>query len=269
MKSSFSKLLLFSVIAVHAFADSHPLPAIIPTQPPPEKPIAEYTVGDVLACNSVSDLPASHNYYAEKRYNEGLKENWPGAKIAAKIDAFCEIVLNAPEDTPPLQHLYDLKKATNNLHVVIREVMDVSDIQKVDALLRIVNAQTDPKKKKWAVDFASAFFIDVLDPRLLNLEKERLDDISIARRMVAEGIPDIEITARSEAKSRILRWLQDDLKITLDEPPFDVPDEAEACAAVKAWLDANAAMIATKCAEVKAKPDRKIPSYIITTWDAR
>jgi hypothetical protein len=147
--------------------------------------------------------------------------------------------------------------------------MDVSDNEKVDALLRIVNAQTDPKKKKWAVDFASAFFIDVLDPRLLNLEKERLDDISIARRMVAEGIPDIEITARSEAKSRILRWLQDDLKITLDEPPFDVPDEAEACAAVKAWLDANAAMIATKCAEVKAKPDRKIPTYSKRTWDAR
>ncbi len=265
MKSSLYSMILLVTLAATALAESRPLPAIIPTQPAPDKTIAAYTVGDVLACNSVSDLPAKHNYYADRRYNVGLKANWPGAKIATNIDALCEIVLDAPEDTPK----EIIRDVTNNLHLVIREVMDVSDNEKVDALLRIVAAQTDPKKKKWAVDFATGFFIDVLDPRLLNLQKERLDDASIAKRMVAEGIPDIEITARSLANQKILEWLQEDLAITLDVAPFDVPNEADGCAALKVWLGANAALVATKCAEAKAKPNRRIPTYSKLTWDAR
>jgi hypothetical protein len=265
MKSSLHSLILQLTMAASAFAGSNPLPAFMPPQPAPDKAIAAYTVGDVLACNSVSDLPANHNYYADKRYNAGLKANWPGAKIATNIDALCQIVLDVPENTTQ----YDINKVTNNLHVVISEVIDVSDNDKVDALLRIVAAQTDPKKKKWAVDFATDFFVDVLDPRLLNLQKERLDDSSIAKRLVAEERPDIEITARSMAKQKILGWLQEDLAVTLDVAPFDEPNEADGCAALKAWLDANAAMVATKCAEAKAKPDREKPSYIERTWDAR
>ena len=258
-------MILLTTIAFSNLASSNPLPAFMPAQPAPDKSISAYTVGDVLACNSVSDLPANHNYYADKLYNAGLKANWPGAKIATNIDALCQIVLDAPEDSPKDV----INTATNNLHLVIREVMDVGDNEKVDALLRIVAAQTAPKKKKWAVDFATDFFIDVLDPRLLNLQKERLNDSSIAKRMVAEGIPDIEITARSLANQEILEWLQEDLAITLDVAQFDVSNEADGCAALKAWLDANAAMVATKCAEAKAKPDRRIPSYIVRTWDAR
>jgi hypothetical protein len=66
-------MILFLTLAATALAESRPLPAIMPTQPAPDKPIAAYRVGDVLACNSVSDLPANHNYYADKRYNAGLK----------------------------------------------------------------------------------------------------------------------------------------------------------------------------------------------------
>ena len=265
MKFTFYSLILLITMSATTLAGSNPLPAFMPAQPAPDKSISAYTVGDVLACNSVSVLPANHNYYAGKLYNAGLKANWPGAKIATNIDALCQIVIDAPEDTPKEIIHY----VTNNLHLVVRKVMDVSDNEKVNALLRIVAAQTDPKKKKWAVDFATDFFIDVLDPRLLNLQKERLDDSSIAKRRVAEGIPDIEITARSLANQEILEWLQEDLAITLDVAQFDVPNEADGCAALKAWLDANAAMVATKCAEAKAKPDRRIPTYSKLTWDAR
>jgi hypothetical protein len=66
-------MILFLTLAAKALAESRPLSAVMPTQPAPEKPITDYTAGDVFACNSVSDLPANHNYYADKRYNAGLK----------------------------------------------------------------------------------------------------------------------------------------------------------------------------------------------------
>lgn len=265
MKSSFYCISILVAMVSSVLADSNPLPAFIPSPPAPEKAIVDYTVGDVFACISVSELPAHHNYYADKRYSAGLKSDWPGAKIATNIDALCQILLEAPDDTPERV----IEDVTNNLRLVIRNVMDVSDIEKADALLRIVAAQSNPKKKKWAVAFASEFFTDVMDPRLLNLQKERLDDSSVAMLMVREGVPSDEISARWFARQQILKWLKEDLAITIDVAPFKVSNEADGCAALKAWLDMNAAMVEAKCAEAKAKPDRKLPHDFKRAWDAR
>ena len=241
-------------------------PDFIPSPPAPEKPLTDYTVLDVLGCNAFDDLPANHKFH--DGYNAGLKAHWPGAKVATNIDTLCQIMLDAPAADPVQKGMVESLESI--LRVVVREAMDVTDAAKTDALLRVVAAQTTPAKRARAVKFASSYFGELLDPRLLNLQKERLDDESVAFRIVAEENPEIQITVRAAARGEILHSLQNDLGIQLDIAAFEIEDEAAACAALKAWLNENAALVEGKCADAKAKPDRKLPEVLPhRAWDNR
>jgi hypothetical protein len=154
----------------------------------------------------------------------------------------------------------------------MRKVKDVSTSAKADALVRVVEAQTDALKLARAKSFAAGMFEEPLDPRLLGFEKKRLDDATVVGDMVREGVSGIlhhEVTVRADSRDIILLHLEQTLGMTIDETPFRVEDEAAGCAALKAWLTANWAQISAKCAEKMTVPNRQLPIVFSAKWDTR
>lgn len=249
-------------------AEPRPMPGYFPSAPDKDKPITEYTHSDVLGCIGTRELRAGHKFAEGKLYEAGLKANWPGAKDATKIDAMLQLVLDTPVDI----EFGELNGGFTNVRYAIREVMDVTATAKVDALVRIVAAQTDPIKTARAKTFAAGLFEEFLDPRLLAYEKERLDDATVVGDRVREGdsgnIHDI-VTARRVSRNIILLHLERTLGMTIDKAPFRIEDEAAGCAALKAWLTTHWTEISTKCAEKAAVPNRQLPTVYSTQWDAR
>ena len=249
-------------------AEPRPLPAYLPAAPSKDKSIADYTPAEVMGCISTGHLPPGHKFYEGKLYAAGLKAKWPGAKDATKIDPMIQFALDAPVNTDEgeLQTVFD------NLRYTIRKVMDVSETAKADALVRVVAAQTDALKLARAKSFAAGMFEELLDPRLLEFEREGLDDATVVGDMVREGVSGILhhiVTARAVSRNNILLHLERTLGMTIDESPFRIEDEAAGCAALKTWLTANWAQITAKCAEKLADPNRKLKNLTKSTWDAR
>ncbi len=175
-------------------------------------------------------------------------------------------------DAPVIAGAKEIETAFQNVRYVIQEIIDVSDADKADAFIRIIDAQTDPLKKNRATTFARSMFQELLDPRLLAFAKEALDDATEYPHPIIvapEGKPRNMTSVRTEAKWEILRVLEHGLKMTIDETPFSTADEAENCSALKTWLTANWTQISNKCAQVKAAPDRVKPRVNIQAWDAR
>ena len=179
-----------------------PRPAFLPSTPAVAKAISAYTAADVFGVVITLELPAGHPYDAtNKNYPTDLKIDWPGAKIPASIDTMVQIVLDAPAN----EHL---DAAWDNLRYIFRKVMDVSDVEKADALVRVVAAQADPLKKARAADLATSMFLELLDPRLLAYRKEQLDDPTVVSVLTREERPSIKYTARREALRILPRELE-------------------------------------------------------------
>lgn len=251
-----------------------PMPSFLPSTPPETKAMSAYTAADVLGIISTNadQLPLGHPYIAEKKYTAGIKASWPGAKVSTNIDVLVQIVLDAPPVTDPLLPMAkQIGDAWCNIEVILFKVMDVADTDKVDALLRVINAQADPSKRTGAKVFGWRMFDRFLDPRLLALRLDELDDATVYTEMfkASEEAPRRKSSARKDARDYFLSQLQYLLGMTIDETPFEVADEAAGCAALKEWLTTNWAQITAKCAEVKAKPDRKIPDVHSKVWDVR
>ncbi len=248
-----------------------PRPDYMPSSPPAEKAITAYTPGDALGAVITTDdhFPPGH-LYREGNFGTGLRSNWPGAKVAANIDPMIEFVLAAPPADPsrftPQSRM--VHRSYDSVIFAIHHLMDVPAAEKADALVRVVNAQTDPKKLKHAKAIASLMFEALLDPRLLAYEMEGLDDPATYKVQAFGEGPKVEFQARWDAKKRILRSLRDTLKIEIDTSPFSTGDEIANCAALKTWLTANWATIGEKCAERRINPVRKPPIFH-QPWDAR
>lgn len=255
--------------------DPFPRPAFFPSTPPTTKPIANYTAADVFGVTVTipEQLPAGHPYAADKKYDARLKTGWPGAKNLESIDALVQIALDAPAITKirgrgEAKAWRALNDAWCNISYILREVMDVPESSKADALVRIVATQSDPMKKARAAEFASSMFPEFLDPRLLAYQKAQLDSPEVISFLRMEESPSIQYTARATARRMILIELKN-LGLSLDTSLFETSDESSGCAALKAWLTANWPQITTKCAEAKAKPDRKLPTVSVWSCDAR
>lgn len=268
MKSLFISTVTVLLGICHVNAAQVLLPSYLPPAPVKEKAVSEYTAGDVVACVSTEDLPPDHNYCKDKLYLSGLKAKWPGAKDAANIDAMVQFLLDAPANTDE----NELNAVSDNLRYVFRNGMDVSSSAKADALVRIVAAQTEVPKVRRAKTFATSMFRELLDPRLLEYERERLDDATVVGDMVREGsvelIHDL-VTVRRDSRDTILWWLKEYLKMMIDESGFRIKDEAAGCAVLKTWLVANWAQIVAKCEEQKTAANRKLDSVVVRTWNAR
>ena len=243
-----------------------PRPAFMPSTPPASKAITSYSAADLVGAVATREFPSDHPFSAVKSF-KALKAEWPGAKNATQIDAMVQIVLEAPAATESRE----INTAFENVRYVIQEVMDVPDSDRSDAFVRLVNAQTDPLKKRRATGFAWSMFAELLDVRLLGFEKELLDDATeyTEQYRMAEGKPRRKSSIRTDAKRSILFTLKDTLQMTIDETPFQTSEEASNCAALKAWLADNWALINSKCIELKARPERQKPTVGVQVWDAR
>ncbi|MBN8459403.1 MAG: hypothetical protein J0M04_16365 [Verrucomicrobia bacterium] len=259
-------LLAAGLLPALAVSPARERPAFLPNTPPADKPIAEYTPMDVLGIVATrSDLlPKIHLYRAGGR-SSGLKANWPGAKVATSVDAMLQVIINAepaPDDDP-----WNRWDALENVRFVLKNVMVLTDAEKADAFIRVVDAQTDPKKKAFAKSIAASMWETFLDPRLLLYAKANLDNATIIHgARMAEGVPNV-YTVRSQALRSLETCLAD-----IDLPPdpaWKQLDEAAHCAALKQWMTDNWTLIAQKCAETKAKPDWKRPVPSIVPFDAR
>ena len=268
MKTNIHLLSIFLVFSpVYGNAeDPYPRPAFLPSTPSATKEVSTYTVDDVMgvAVTFTHQLPPGHLYAVGKKYDDGLKENWPGAKVPTQIDAMAQIILNAPATASRT----DIDNAFRNIRYILRHVFDVTAEAKADALVRSVNAQTDPLKKARAIELASSLFEELLDPRLIHFEKELLDDGTVEANVFITDERRTKITRRGRARERILGNLSV-AGIVVDLHPFFTVDQAAGCAALKAWLTANWGQIITKCAEAKAKPNRELPHVSVAPWDAR
>ena len=246
-----------------------PRPDYMPSSPPAEKAISAYTPGDALGAVITTNehFPPGHPY-RQGNFEEGLRANWPGAKVASNIDLMIEFILAAPPADPspfgPKSRV--LKRTYQNVLSAIYRVMDIPDCEKADALVRVVNAQTEPQKLKHAKALADHMFEALLDPRLLAYRMEGLDDPATYRLSNEEGTV---VPIRWNVKRSILMALRDTLNLELDASPFWTSDEAANCAALKTWLTANWTAISNKCDEIKANPDRKEPPVSHQPWDAR
>lgn len=244
------------------------MPAYLPSAPDKDKPIADYTPADVMGCIGTRELPPGHKFLEGKLYEAGLKASWPGAKDATKIDAMLQIVLNAPTEI----ELRELESGLKNIRYIMREVMDITASEKAEALVRVITAQTVPLKKARAKTFAASMFEELLDPRLLAFEKDRLDDATVIGNMIGEGPSERvhhKVTARASGRDLILLHLERTLGMTVDEAPFRINDEAAGCAALKTWLTEHWAEISTKCTEKAAAPNRELPTIFSAQWDPR
>jgi hypothetical protein len=273
MKPSFNKIiLLFSFYTnfagISRGEDAYPRPAYMPSTPAASKVITSYNAADVVgAVTTIStDWPLTHPYRAAN-YKKGIKTLWPLAKDKTQIDAMVQFVL----DAPPEETVRELYSPFDNVRFVIQEIMDITVQDKADEFVRIVNAQTDPQKKIRARAFALIMFEELLDPRLIALKMEELDDTTeyTEKHVRAEGTPRWKSSIRADAKGAILTELEFRLKMNINRTPFKTADEAANCAALKAWLTANWAQIEAKCEEAKTRPDRIIPNVSVSPWDAR
>lgn len=262
-----SSILIFAVAPLSLALDDPPSrPDFVPSAPPVSKPITEYTVADVfgISVTRSDQLPTDHPYLADKKYRAGLKEKWPGAKVASRLDVMTQIVLDAPEDTDMRQ----IQIAMENLACIFQDVFDLPATTKADALVRIVEAQTVPYKRARAEFFAIQLFDEFLDHRIIGFMIARLDDASVTSILRRESAPKIVFTVRGGARSRLLQAF-DSIGLDVDKAPYYENGEEVGCAALKTWVSANGQLIATKCEEARAKPDRYVPDHVISCWDVR
>lgn len=229
---------LCHALPVRAQEKSAPFP---PPPPPSTKLIAEYSPSDVLGCFPISVLPEDHPLNQSNHSPELImKSSWPGASDPRSIDAFMALVLNSPSVSnaaSPDKNTQSGRKAKwRNLHTFIDTVMDVSDHAKVEALLRVANAQTDPLKKRQALEFASDFFPDTLDLRLLAIRRDQLDDATALPTLDYEDGPAVKRSVRSEARRSLLWSLNYVLGTGADTSSFEAGDEAKDCPEMKKWL---------------------------------
>lgn len=239
-----------------------PRPAFYPSTPSISKATEEYTLADVLGVLSTifDQLPANHPYMVEKKYKDWFNKKWPGAKDPTKIDELIQGILDAASVHLPYTNPKDDSKKTSitwkNVSFMMNQVMDLKDPVKVDTLLRILAAQTDVIKKTRMRAFAAREFFVYLDPRLLALYIEMLDDATAytEKHAMSENTSRPTSTIRRDARGRILWALNKVLDMNVDEAPFEIADEAAGCVALKTWLTDNWAQVVAKCAETKADP---------------
>jgi hypothetical protein len=260
--------ILFSLVSTYALALEDPLPRpdFVPSAPPVSKPISEYTEADILGISVTrsDQLPKDHPYVAGKKSRAGLKEKWPGAKVVSQFEIMTQIVLDAPEDT----EIKQIRISMENLACILQNVFDLPAATKADALVRIAEAQTVPYKRARAEFFAIHLFDEFLDPRIIGIMAAGLDDASVTSILRRESAPKVVFTVRGGARSRLMQAFRS-IALDVDKAPFYGNGEEAGCAALKAWVAANGQLIATKCEEARAKPDRYVPDHAVTCWNVR
>ena len=249
-----------------ALEDPFPRPTFIPSTPPVSKAISEYAASDVfgVVVTRTDQLPVQHPFAFGKKSLGRLKEMWPGTKMDAQIDVMSQIIMDAPEDADQRE----VRFAMTSMAYILQNVFELPATTKADALVRIVEAQTVPYKRARAELFAIHLFDEFLDLRIIGFMAARLNDASVTSILRRESAPKVVFTVRGGARSRLLQAFES-IGLDVNKAPFYENGEESGCAALKAWVTANGQLIAAKCEEARANPDRYVPDHAVTCWDIR
>lgn len=246
---------------------AEPLPNYLPSAPDASKDVSNYTAADVMGCvfTSRQELPEEHPFAIGGLEKSALKAQWPGAQTANNIDLFLNYLVLADDHK-------DEKVIRGNIYWLIHEVMGVPDVSKVDAIMRVYNAQNDATKKRKVAMFAAEVFPYLMDIQLLSLVKDLLSDDSVLRKsrlMIDQpNKKEAVFTVRRTVRPLCLRFIIDPniLNMKPDLQPSDYPQinrgnktEQEYCNSMQNWMTNNWSTITAKANAAKANQNR---SYV-------
>lgn len=269
------KLFILSLLIVNFSQAARPLPDYLPSAPSEQKMIINYTVADVMGVVFVNQnkLPNGHPFSGSKSKND-LKVEWPGSKNVNNIDHFLGYLLLTP-------NIKDEKTVRMNMYWILHEVMNVSNEDKVSAILRVHAAQTDVAKKRKIALFAGEVFPCIMDVDLLALVRGLLDDDFVIRRVrlmsdLPGGGGEMTITVRSEVVRQCKKFILSGNMLNYTATANDYLQlnrgertDAEYCDAMKKWMESNWAAITTKANEVKLNQNRKYERPRLRLFDPR
>ena len=253
--------LLYCSIWVSA---ADPLPQYIPSAPDANKNVSNYTVADVVGCvfTSKKELANGHPFAMGGLDKDALKTQWPGAQNANNIDLFLNYLVL-------VENRKDEKVIRGNIYWLIHEVMDVPNTSKVDAIMRVYNAQNNVTKKRTIAMFAAEVFPYLVDIQLLSLVKGLLSDDSVLRKvrlMIDQpNKKEAVFTVRRTVRPLCLRFIIDPniLNMKPDLQPSDYPQinrgektEQEYCDSMQNWMTNNWSAITAKANVAKANQNR-------------
>lgn len=242
--------LLCMTASLHAAFE---LPAYLPPAPDETKAVNNYTVADVFGVvfTNPKKLPAEHPYSGNKSKNK-LATEWPGATDAHNIDLFLNYLFLTPRGQ-------EEKAVMRNIYWILHEVMDVSDSDKVAAIIRVHSAQTDVTKKRKIAMCAAELFPYLMDVKLLALVRDLLDDDTVIKTVRPEGLRARVVTVRGETRKLCLSFILKkevlDYKLAAADYPHinkENRPEAEYCKAMKNWMITNWNAITAAAFKAKA-----------------
>lgn len=232
----------------------------IPAAPPYDKPVASYTVADVVGCAFATRelLPHGHPFKA-KGGEKTIKQQWPGATTATNIDVILAYVANA-------QAPHEERSVGKRLSWCIREMTDVAKADQAAAFARTYSAQADPVDKRKIALMAEWLFPNIGKSTVLTPLVTMLDDTSVYETLRNEEQGVANTTVRRKAKTIFLKLIFDSDLLSIDLPEgeaimssadkdsiFNVEvSEADSCSRLKAWITTNWATIESQCEKIEA-----------------
>ena len=239
-------------------------PPFLPEPPPITKELINYSAADVFGviCRSNDSLPAGHPFRGRTMWVKNyIANNWPGAQDPSNIDAVLKYLCDSDD--------VSIGMVAGDVEWYMTCAMNVSDEIKIQSIIRVRNAQTDSIKKMRIESFGKRMFLVLFDPRLLFWSQDELDDATLLPQgpQKYEGRINPDLTKRGAALKERLDYLKIIGQIT-DKTPFNGPDEAANCQAMKDLINTSWSEIVHKCAQKRVDPARKFRDVSIHTWDA-
>lgn len=255
---------LFAMLSLKA--ELPPLPAFIPDAPAMNKSLETYSAADVFSCVATGVLPEGHPL--EEILTDApikLKSSWAGSKDSTQIDAMLNLVLASATEA----NKADVKQAFANIRFILYFIMQLTDQEKADAIVRVTELQTVPLKKRLMAEFAFVVYDDLYDARLLKYIVEYIDDATkniIPPRREGDSIQ--TITDGSKIWGTLLTGL---VEIGFDRVtlPTSTSNKAQDKLTLRNWMTANMTLISQKCATYKANPEFKVEPPRRRCWNAR
>jgi hypothetical protein len=256
-------LFQLTLATVTQAAGQFPAPAFLPTPPLITKELRDYSAADVFSviCR-VDSLPEDHPFRNQKLWAEGyIAQNWPGAKVPENLDAVMKFICDADKASSGM--------VADNVEWFMTRAMDITDEMKVQAIIRVREAQTEETKKRLIENFGKRMFFVIYDPQLLFWSQTELDDVTLLPTgpQRVEGLHDAPITKRQAALNERINYLKIIGQIT-DKSPFIGPDEAVNCQNMKNLIETKWNEIVQKCAQRKSDPARRLRNVSLHTWGA-
>jgi len=268
-------LFVLPLLFVNFLQAARQLPDYLPSAPSEQKAIADYTVADVVGVvfTSQNKLPNGHPFSGNKTKKD-LKVEWPGSTNSNNIDQFLSCLLLTP-------NIKDEKTVRGNMYWILHEIMNVSDADKVAAIIRVHAAQVDVAKKRKIALLAGEVFPYLIDVNLLALLRDLLDDdfVIMQVRLMSDlpgGGGERTITVRGEVVRLCKKFILSGNMLNYTTVPSDSSQlnkgsrtEAEYCSSVKNWMVSNWSAITAKANEVKMNQNRKYKRPRLRVFDPR